>query len=94
MPDELAKDKVRVVAVNPGPVGTQLGAKVMQGIAQMMNAPLEAVKENMMKQSAPMGKIASPQDIANTITFLASVRAGAISGTAVNVDAAGSRGLA
>ncbi len=85
----LAKDKILVNAVCPGPIrgplwegpgalGDQLGQ--MLG----MSGP-EAVKW-FAEQNIPLGHHGDPEDIANMVTFLASDKAKFITGQAINVD--------
>jgi 3-oxoacyl-[acyl-carrier protein] reductase len=45
----------------------------------------EEVKNKLLSQ-IPMGKIGSPDDIANTVIFLASDEAGYITGQTITVD--------
>jgi NAD(P)-dependent dehydrogenase (short-subunit alcohol dehydrogenase family) len=40
-----------------------------------------------------MGRVVKPQDVADLALFLASDRAGMISGTAINVDGGRTRGI-
>ena len=85
----LAKDKILVNAVCPGPIrgplwegpgglGDQLGQ--MLG----MSSP-EAVKW-FAEQNIPLGHHGDPEDIANMVAFLASDKAKFITGQAINVD--------
>jgi 3-oxoacyl-[acyl-carrier protein] reductase len=65
------RDGVRVVGVSPGPVATK-GLKTL----------------STMSSSAawPFGRPATPEEIADTVAFLASSRAGYISGAVLMVD--------
>lgn len=71
---ELASRNINVNAVAPGFVQTD-----------MTDVLDEATKEAILK-SIPLGKMAKPQDIANTILFLASDEANYITGQTINVD--------
>lgn len=85
----LAKDRILVNAVCPGPIRGLLwegpGALGEQ-IGQMlgMTGP-EAVKW-FAEQHIPLGHHGDPEDIAAMVTFLASDRAKNITGQAINVD--------
>ena len=71
---DLAQSGVRVLGVSPGFVhGRRLAAFLEAG-----RADLEA--------SIPLGRICSPGEIADTVTFLASPRASYVTGTIVTVD--------
>jgi NAD(P)-dependent dehydrogenase (short-subunit alcohol dehydrogenase family) len=78
---------VRVNAVNPA--GT-LTDRMAQGLAA--EARLHGVsEEEVMRRAtakAPLGRLATPEDIANAVVFLASPRAAYISGAIVSMDGA------
>jgi NAD(P)-dependent dehydrogenase (short-subunit alcohol dehydrogenase family) len=68
---EFAADRIRVNAVMPGPVATP------------MLSP-EAVER--LGQSAPLGRIGRPDDIAEVVAFLASPKAAYLTGADIVVD--------
>ncbi|CAD0199259.1 unnamed protein product [Chrysodeixis includens] len=72
---ELASDGVRVNAVNPGPVLTD----IVQN-SGFSDAQQKAVFENMKKGTA-LNRISEPSEIADLVTFLASDKARAITGS-------------
>jgi NAD(P)-dependent dehydrogenase (short-subunit alcohol dehydrogenase family) len=78
---------VRVNAVNPA---LTLTDRMAEGIAA--DARLRGVsEEDVIKQAtarAPLGRLATPEDIANAVVFLASPCAGYISGAIVSMDGA------
>ncbi len=83
---ELASDGVRVNAVNPGVVVTQLHTrKVMD--KEQYQAFLEHSKE-----THPLGRAGKPEEVADLIAFLASDRASWITGATYAID--GGRGVA
>ncbi len=83
---ELAPDGVRVNAVNPGVVVTQLHTrKVMD--KEQYQAFLEHSKE-----THPLGRAGKPEEVADLIAFLASDRASWITGATYAID--GGRGVA
>jgi 3-oxoacyl-[acyl-carrier protein] reductase len=82
---QLAKDQIRVVSVAPGSISFPGGSwwKRQQadpaGIADFITREL------------PFGRFGRPEEVGDTIAFLASPRASWISGTTVVVDGCQSR---
>ena len=72
---DLAKHGIRVNAINPGPVDTEL--------VKVAHTP--EFRAGYIAR-LPMGRYALPEEIAGTAVFLASEDAGNITGTTVNVD--------
>jgi len=71
---ELGRKGVRVNAVAPGFIGTEM---------------VEAIPDKviaMMEEKAPLGRIGRPEDIAEAYVFLASDRAAFITGATLSVD--------
>lgn len=77
-------DGVRVVGVNPGPVSTQRLINLQKGIASTKFGDENRWPE--LFSALPMQRAATPEEIADTIAFLASERSSYTSGTVVNVD--------
>lgn len=73
---ELGKDGIRVNAVAPGIIRTEM----MEAVPKEMIEPLI--------RSIPLGRIGEPEDIANAFVFLASDMASYITGTILQVDGA------
>ncbi len=71
---ELGKKGIRVNAVAPGFTMTPMVAKMPEKVL------------DMMKGKSPLGKLATPEDIANAYLFLASDEAAFITGTVLSVD--------
>ena len=79
---EVAKSGVRVNAVCPGPVDTRM----IHSLEQMIN-PADPVMVGQRYQAAiPMGRYVVPDEIANTVLFLCSDLASAITGAQYVVD--------
>ena len=78
---DYASENIRVVAVNPGIIDTHLVRTVAS------NEPGDS-DELIQKwgQKHPVGRIGTPDDIANVVLFLASDKASFITGEHVNVD--------
>lgn len=77
---ELAPRKIRVNAVNPGPVATEIFSK--------SGLPEEAISgfATAMQQRVPLKQFGSPETIAKLVTFLASDEAWFITGSEYNID--------
>ncbi|MEN8075891.1 SDR family NAD(P)-dependent oxidoreductase [Clostridioides difficile] len=73
---ELGKDGIRVNAIAPGIIATDMVAALDQNMIKAMAA------------NVPVGRIGEPEDIANAFLFLASDMASYISGAILSVDGA------
>ena len=81
--DLYAKEGIRCNAVTPGPTGTKAwlgdgGLADQQGKREEILAKVGAGR--------PLGRLATPEEIANVIVFLASDRAAYVTGAAWSVD--------
>ena len=82
---ELGPDNIRVNAVCPGCVsGTRIEG-VIDADAKKRGVPPEEIRNVYLRQSS-MRSFASPEEIADTILFLASNKASRISGQALAID--------
>lgn len=77
---------IRVVGVNPGLVATERMEFLMRTRAKNELGDAERWQELVGKLDLPFGRPASADDVANVVVFLASDRAGYISGDVVRVD--------
>ncbi|SMC05782.1 3-oxoacyl-[acyl-carrier protein] reductase [Sulfobacillus thermosulfidooxidans DSM 9293] len=76
---------IRINSVNPGPVETDRWWNLMADFARdHAMTPQEA--HALFCQSIPIGRIATPQEVANVVLFLASPRASFVHGTVIAVD--------
>lgn len=71
---ELGKDGIRVNAIAPGFITTEMTAQMPEKIIKMMG------------EKVPVKRWGDPEDVANAYCFLASDEASYISGTVLNVD--------
>jgi 3-oxoacyl-[acyl-carrier protein] reductase len=71
---ELGKDGIRVNAIAPGFIATEMTAQMPEKIIKMMG------------DKVPVKRWGEPEDVANAYCFLASDEASYISGTVLNVD--------
>lgn len=76
---------VRVNAVNPSKTATARLAHGVEAEARQSNVSVQAALEKT-RESLPLGRPATPQDVANVVVFLASPRAGYVSGVVVSID--------
>jgi NAD(P)-dependent dehydrogenase (short-subunit alcohol dehydrogenase family) len=83
-------DGIRVVGVNPGPVGTGRIVTLMRQRAQAIWGDAGRYPELM--RGFPLGRAARPAEIADVAVFLASARASYLSGTIVTVDGGAAAG--
>jgi NAD(P)-dependent dehydrogenase (short-subunit alcohol dehydrogenase family) len=85
---ECAGRGVRVVGVAPGPVDTPLWLGP-QGVAAQASALGAGDAESIIasaRKSVPIGRFSTAEEVADVIAFLASPRAGSITGTTVTID--------
>lgn len=75
---DYAKDNIRVLAINPGTIETPLAAAGSQNDYDALRQAAE--------ETHPIGRIGTPQDVANVVLFLVSDKASFMTGEFVNVD--------
>lgn len=78
---------VRVNAVNPALTLTDRMAEGLAADARLRGISEEEALQRA-KARAPLGRLATPEDIANAVAFLASPRAGYVSGAILSMDGA------
>lgn len=83
---------VTVNGINPGPTATPRWQDLVRQRAQSSGRSIEE-ETALSIGRVPMGRPGEPEECAALIAFLASQRAGYISGALVNVDGAASNGL-
>ncbi|MBS3945133.1 MAG: 3-oxoacyl-ACP reductase FabG [Melioribacter sp.] len=71
---ELGRKGINVNAIAPGFIATEMVASMPEKII------------NMMKEKTPLGRLGTPEDIANGYLFLASDEASFINGTVLSID--------
>ena len=78
------KDNIRVVGINPGPVGTDRHVTLMKTRAATQLGDENRYKE--LQKGLPLNRPAHPREIGDLMAFLASDRSGYTSGVIVTVD--------
>ena len=91
---ELGKHTIRVVGLAPGIVeATALRSEEYErAVAYTRGITVEQFREKYEQVSIPLGRSGKLSEVANTVCFLASDRAGYIHGTVINVSGGKSRG--
>jgi NAD(P)-dependent dehydrogenase (short-subunit alcohol dehydrogenase family) len=87
-----ARWNVLVTAVSPGPVRTERWDSLVR---QQAAAAKRDVDSFMKEQNAamPLGRIATPEEVADLVCFLASGRASFLTGITITVDGGATRGV-
>jgi NAD(P)-dependent dehydrogenase (short-subunit alcohol dehydrogenase family) len=80
-----AADGVRVNCVCPGFVETDMWTKVAREQGALLGQTPEEFTRRR-RESVPLGRMETPQDVANVIAFLCSPRAAYMTGQALSVD--------
>lgn len=91
MASEWARDGITVNAVCPGSVYTDQWEGLSQVLAERMGIAQAEVVDNFAKANLPLGRFATPEEIANLVVFLASEPARLVNGAAIAVDGGQSR---
>jgi NAD(P)-dependent dehydrogenase (short-subunit alcohol dehydrogenase family) len=89
---ELEGDHILVNGVNPGTTDTPLTEETFKSLAVLTQKTLEEVRQNVVA-STPQGRIATADEVAKIVVFLASDAANYVNGISINVDAGKSLGL-
>ena len=85
---ELAKHKINVNALNPGTFDTHLRDENYAQLAKAEGIPLNEFRERFDRQMigrVPLGRMGTPEDIANLVLFLVSDQSSYITGQAVDI---------
>lgn len=85
---EVSPRGVRVVRVSPGWIATEASVQLAERLALESGADVEEGKRKIMESlgGIPIGRPSTPEEVANLIAFLASDRAGSITGSEYVID--------
>jgi NAD(P)-dependent dehydrogenase (short-subunit alcohol dehydrogenase family) len=85
---EVSPKGIRVVRVSPGWVETEASMRLAERLAAQAGTNLEGGKKIIMDSlgGIPLGRPAKPREVADLIAFVASPRAGSITGTEYVID--------
>jgi NAD(P)-dependent dehydrogenase (short-subunit alcohol dehydrogenase family) len=85
---EVTPKGIRVVRVSPGWVETEAAVALAERLAAGAGTDYEGGKQIIMKAlgGIPLGRPAKPREVADLIAFIASPRAGSITGTEYVID--------
>ncbi len=84
--NELIKENIRVNAVNPGLILTPDWRKTAGLMTQGTSTTVEQYLDKIAKDNAPIGRFASPEELAHFYVFLCSPRASYCLGSSYYVD--------
>ncbi len=84
--NELIGDNIRVNTVNPGLVMTPDWIKTAKLLTAGKDITWEEYLDKIAKDNAPIGRFASPEEIANLFVFLCSPKASYVVGSAFFID--------
>lgn len=82
---DLGRSGVRVNVVNPGATQTPLWNDIVHALAEQFHTSAEDI-DAQVRAKIPLGKLATPDDIAEVVAFLASPAANYLNGTSITVD--------
>lgn len=86
--NEVASKGVRVLTVSPGWIMTSASERMMERISKSSNITIDEATKGVMAAlgGIPMGRPAQPEEIAELVGFLASPRAGYLTGSEFIID--------
>jgi 3-oxoacyl-[acyl-carrier protein] reductase len=92
MANEFGPDGITVNAICPGSTDTGRWTELVGIRAKEHKISLQEAEKQLVGD-VPMGRVVKTRDVADLVVFLASARAGMISGVSINVDGGRSRAI-
>ena len=83
--EQYGRHNICINAINPGPVATERWDGLIGGIAQIRKIPV-AEAQKRAEHSIPLGRICTPEEVANVAVFVASERASFMNGALITLD--------
>jgi NAD(P)-dependent dehydrogenase (short-subunit alcohol dehydrogenase family) len=80
-----AHEGIRVNAVNPALVETERMRRTLETQSELEGVSREEARQRLESRS-PMGRLARPEEVADVVAFLASVRSSYVNGAILTVD--------
>lgn len=90
--DLAAPDGILVNAVSPGATATERWERLLAQEAAALGRRVQDLRTERFR-SQPLGRIATPEEVADVVAFLASERASFVTGVTITVDGGTSRGV-
>jgi 3-oxoacyl-[acyl-carrier protein] reductase len=90
--NEFGKDNILVNTVLPGYTYTERVEKLSKTLADKQGVEPEEITQRWAKQNT-LGRLATPEEIADVVVFLASRKASYLTGTAIQVDGGHAKAL-
>ncbi|MFP5226807.1 MAG: SDR family oxidoreductase [Acidobacteriota bacterium] len=89
---QLGKDGITVNNVGPGFTATDRSRTLLESRAKSRNVPFEQVKSELERE-IPIGRMATPEEVGETIVWLSSEAAASITGQTILVDGGSYKGV-
>ncbi len=83
--EQYGRQGICINAINPGPVATERWDELIGGIAKIRKIPVEDAQKRA-ERSIPLGRICTPEEVANVAVFVASSRASFMNGALITLD--------
>lgn len=83
--EQYGRHGICINAINPGPVATERWDELIGGIARMRKITV-AEAQKRAEHSIPLGRICTPEEVANVAVFVASDRASFMNGAIITLD--------
>ena len=83
--EQYGRNNICINAINPGPVATERWDGLVAGIAKARKIT-DAEAQGRAERSIPLGRICTPEEVANVVVFVASDRASFMNGAVITLD--------
>ena len=83
--ERYGRHQICINAINPGPVATERWGQLVAGIARIRKISVEEA-QSRAERSIPLGRMCTPEEVANVAVFVASDRASFMNGAVITLD--------